>query len=503
MLHRQKIRKVLSTTAMLFALIATSPAFSYIAHAANGSHDVEDKKKEDKEKKDKKDKEDNEKKEREKNDREEGMREVIKGIVTTKGNSEDKQRLEDTQALVNKLSPEILEMYEKVGGKIHLTEKSIAENPIVKGLSEKDKNIKDSEGKEVSIDSHFVFSTGGKNPTVIIHIEEYSESHTKSKEVYYEIGKAIARDALGESAFVNESFLYAVHQAKADKDASALLLSHVPPYEGEYDNAYVKEHINDFREVFAQAFAYYYEPSYQPVLKAYAPEMFRYMNDMSKKGFNETNTHLMEKQTTPLDFQDDMDAAKEFGAKIKLSDTVVTKEDKKFMDGYVAYGPRLNRILRGIDKHPGISDIDLFIHGIDSLFKKEEAKLPNDLIVYRRTDEREFALTAGSLFTKDGNVNHDAINKLKKLEGKIKTDKGFISTSLALNSIPLGGNQESILIQMKLPKGTPAIYMDNNWLELLLKRDSSYKIINVKGIVLNGRIVVNIEAELLPEKQKK
>ncbi|OAJ75309.1 hypothetical protein AYJ08_04765 [Brevibacillus sp. SKDU10] len=500
MLHRHKMRQVLSTTAMIFALTATSPAFSYIAHAANGSHDVEDKKKEDKEKKDKEDKE---KKEREKKAREERMKEVIKGIVKTEGNKEDEQRLEDTQALLNKLSPEILEMYEKVGGRIHLTENSIAENPIVKGLSEKDKNIKDSEGKEVSVDSHFVFSIGGKNPTVIIHTEEYSESHTKSKEIYYEIGKAIARDTLGESAFVNESFLDAVHQAKADEDASALLLSHVPPHEGEYDTAYVKEHINDFREVFAQAFAYYYEPSYQPVLQAYAPEMFRYMNDMSKKGFNETNTPLMEKQTTPLDFQGDIDAAKEFGAKIKLSDTVVTKEDKKFMDGYVAYGPMLNRILRGVDKHPGISDIDLFIHGIDSLFKKEEAKLPNDLIVYRRTDEREFALPAGSLFTKDGNVNHDAINKLKKLEGKIKTDKGFISTSLALNSVPLGGNQESILIQMKLPKGTPAIYMDNSWLELLLKRDSSYKIINVKGIVLNGKIVVNIEAELLPEKQKK
>ncbi|MDN9012762.1 ADP-ribosyltransferase [Brevibacillus laterosporus] len=500
MIHRYKIRKVLSTTAMLFALTATSPALSYIVHAANGSHDVEDKKKEDKEKRDKEEKE---KKEREKKAREERMKEVIKGIVTKKGNSEDEQRLEDTQALLNKLSPEVLEMYEKVGGKIHLTENSIAENPIIKELNEKDKNIKDSEGNEVSVDSRFVFSIGGKNPTVIIHTEEYSESHTKSKEVYYEIGKAIARDTLEESAFVNESFLNAVHQAKADEDASALLLSHLPSHEGEYDTAYVKEHINDFREVFAQAFAYYYESSYQPVLKAYAPEMFRYMNDMSKKGLNETTTQLIGKQTTAVDFQSDIDAAKEFGAKIKLSDAVVTKEDKKFMDGYVAYGPMLNRILRGVDKHPGISDIDLFIHGIDSLFKKEEAKLPNDLIVYRRTDEREFALPAGSLFTKDGNVNHDAINKLKKLEGKIKTDRGFISTSLALNSVPLGGNQESILIQMKLPKGTPAIYMDNSWLELLLKRDSSYKIINVKGIVLNGKIVVNIEAELLPEKQKK
>ncbi|WP_197235559.1 anthrax toxin lethal factor-related metalloendopeptidase [Brevibacillus laterosporus] len=498
--HRNKMLKVLSTTTMLLALTATSPAFSYITHAANGIHDVEDKKKEDKEKKEKEDKE---KKEREKKAREERMKEISKGIVTTEFNSEEEQRLQDTQALLKKLSPEVLEMYEKVGGKIHLTDKSIAENPTVRDISEKEKQIKDSEGNEVSLDSHFVFSIGGKNPALIIHTEEYSESHSKSKEVYYEVGKAIARDTLEENTFANEAFLEAVHQAKADEDASALLLSHLPPHEGEYDTTYVKEHINEFREVFAQAFSYYYEPSYRPVLKAYAPEMFRYMDDMSKKGFNEINTQVKEKQTTPLDFKSDIDAAKEFGAKIKLSDTVVTKEDKKFMDGYVAYGPMLNRILRGVDKHPGISDIDMFIHGIDSLFKKEEAKLPNDLIVYRRTDEREFALPTGSLFTKDGNVNHDAINKLKKLEGKIKTDKGFISTSLALNNVPLGGNQESILIQMKLPKGTPAIYMDNSWLELLLKRDSTYKIINVKGIVLNGKIVVNIETELVSEKQKK
>ncbi|AYB37557.1 anthrax toxin lethal factor-related metalloendopeptidase [Brevibacillus laterosporus] len=500
MSHRNKMLKVLSTTTMLLAFTAASPAFSYITHAANGIHDVEDKKKEDKEKKEKEDKE---KKEREKKSREERMKEIIKEIVTTEVKSEEEQRLQDTQELLKKLSPEVLEMYEKAGGKIHLTDKRIIENPTLRDISEKEKQIKDSEGNEVSLDSHFVFSIGGKNPALIIHTEEYSDSHSKSKEVYYEIGKAIARDTLSESAFANEAFLDALHQAKTDEDASALLLSHLPPHEGEYDAAYVKEHINEFREVFAQAFAYYYEPSYQSALKAYAPEMFRYMDDMSKKGFNEINTQLKEEQTTPLDFKSDIDAAKEFGAKIKLSDTVVTKEDKKFMDGYVAYGPMLNRILRGIDKHPGISDIDMFIHGIDNLFKKEEAKLPNDLIVYRRTDEREFALPAGSLFTKDGNVNHDAINKLKKLEGKIKTDKGFISTSLALNSVPLGGNQESILIQMKLPKGTPAIYMDNSWLELLLKRDSSYKILNVKGIVLNGKIVVSIETELLPEKQKK
>ncbi|MBG9796682.1 anthrax toxin lethal factor-related metalloendopeptidase, partial [Brevibacillus laterosporus] len=174
MQHRNKMLKVLSTTTMLLALTATSPALSYITHAANGIHDVEDKKKEDKEKKEKEDKE---KKERERKAREERMKEIIKGIVTTEFNSEEEQRLQDTQALLKKLSPEVLEMYEKVGGKIHLTDKSIAENPTLRDISEKEKQIKDSEGNEVSLDSHFVFSIGGKNPALIIHTEEYSESH--------------------------------------------------------------------------------------------------------------------------------------------------------------------------------------------------------------------------------------------------------------------------------------------------------------------------------------
>ncbi|QDX90978.1 hypothetical protein EEL30_00440 (plasmid) [Brevibacillus laterosporus] len=68
------------------------------------------------------------KKERAKKSREERMKEIMKGIITTEVKSEEEQRLQDTQALLNKLSPEVLEMYEKAGGKIHLTEKSIAEN---------------------------------------------------------------------------------------------------------------------------------------------------------------------------------------------------------------------------------------------------------------------------------------------------------------------------------------------------------------------------------------
>ncbi|CCF17048.1 lethal factor domain protein [Brevibacillus laterosporus GI-9] len=209
------------------------------------------------------------------------MKEIIKEIVTTEVKSKEEQRLQDTQELLKKLSPEVLEMYEKAGGKIHLTDKRIIENPTLRDINEKEKQIKDSEGNEVSLDSRFVFSVGGKNPALIIHTEEYSDSHSKSKDFYYEIGKAIARDTLDESTCVNEAFLDALHQAKADEDANALLFSHLPAYEGKYDTAYVREHIDEFREVFAQAFAYYYEPSYQPVLKAYVPEMFRYMNDIN------------------------------------------------------------------------------------------------------------------------------------------------------------------------------------------------------------------------------
>ncbi|QDX90980.1 hypothetical protein EEL30_00455 (plasmid) [Brevibacillus laterosporus] len=52
-----------------------------------------------------------------KKEREERMKEIMKGILTTV-NSEEEQRLQDTQTLLNKLSPKVLGMHGKAGEKI-------------------------------------------------------------------------------------------------------------------------------------------------------------------------------------------------------------------------------------------------------------------------------------------------------------------------------------------------------------------------------------------------
>ncbi|AIG27266.1 lethal factor domain protein [Brevibacillus laterosporus] len=498
--HRNKMLKVLSTTTMLLALTAASPAFSHITYAANGIHDVENKKKEDKEKKNKEDKE---KKEREKKAREERMKEVIKGIVKAEGNKEDERRLEDTQELLKKLPPEALEMYEKAGGKIHLTEKSIAENPLVEKISEKDKNIKDSEGNEVSLDSHVVFSIGGKEPALIIHTEEFSDSHTKSKEVYYEFGKAIARDTFEEKTFVNEAFIDALDRVQADEDASALLLSHLPTHEGKFDSEYVKEHIDGFREVFAQAFSYYYEPTYQPVLKTYAPEMFKYMDEMNKNGFEEINKSVdaPEKQPERKDFEENVTAAdtwykemyKDYSQKLK-------PEQKSAIQLYTTQN------YKTINK--GLRENDLPLDKIKEVRDMSKALAKSPLseagTVYRKVGKDALGIDITTNFK-----NENVVEKLKnQLEGSIREEKAFLSTSVA-NHFSESFDAKTVLVKINIPEGTHAAYIFGDLAtyqgesELIIDKGSSYRIDKIDTYEYTKKSGVKqtnllVEATLLP-----
>ncbi|AYK08665.1 ADP-ribosyltransferase [Brevibacillus laterosporus] len=498
--HRNKMLKVLSTTTMLLALTATSPAFSHITYAANGIHDVEVKKKEDKEKKNKEDKE---KKEREKKAREERMKEVIKGIVKAEGNKEDERRLEDTQELLKKLPPEALEMYEKAGGKIYLTEKNIAENPLVEKISEKDKNIKDSEGNEVSLDSHVVFSIGGKEPALIIHTEEFSDSHTKSKEVYYEFGKAIARDTFEEKTFVNEAFIDALDRVQADEDASALLLSHLPTHEGKFDSEYVKEHIDGFREVFAQAFSYYYEPTYQPVLKTYAPEMFKYMDEMNKNGFEEINKSVdaPEKQPERKDFEENVTAAdtwykemyKDYSQKLK-------PEQKSAIQLYTTQN------YKTINK--GLRENDLPLDKIKEVRDMSKALAKSPLseagTVYRKVGKDALGIDITTNFK-----NENVVEKLKnQLEGSIREEKAFLSTSVA-NHFSESFDAKTVLFKINIPEGTHAAYIFGDLAtyqgesELIIDKGSSYRIDKIDTYEYTKKSGVKqtnllVEATLLP-----
>ncbi|MGG0808938.1 ADP-ribosyltransferase, partial [Brevibacillus laterosporus] len=426
----------------------------------------------------------------------------IKGIVKAEGNKEDERRLEDTQALLKKLPPEVLEMYEKVGGKIHLTEKSIAENPLVEEISEKDKNLKDSEGNEVSLDSHVVFSIGGKEPALIIHTEEFSDSHTKSKEVYYEFGKAIARDTLEEKTFVNEAFLDAVDSVQADEDASALLLSHLPDHEGNFDSEYVKEHIDDFREVFAQAFSYYYEPNYQPVLKAYAPEMFKYMDEMNKNGFEEINKSLdaPEKQPERKDFAEDVTAADTWYKEMYKDYSQKLKPEQKSAIQFYTTGN-----YKTINK--GLRENDLPLDKIKVVRDMSKALAKSPLseagTVYRKVGKDALGIDITTNFK-----NENVVEKLKnQLEGSIREEKAFLSTSIA-NHFSDSFDAKTVLFKINIPEGTHAAYIFDlvtyqGESELIIDKGSSYRIDKIETYEYTKKSGVKqtnllVEATLLP-----
>ncbi|WP_447623451.1 hypothetical protein [Bacillus cereus] len=66
-----------------------------------------------------------------------------------------------------------------------------------------------------------------------------------------------------------------------------------------------------------------------------------------------------------------------------------------------------------------------------------------------RTDEAQFNMEPGSS------------RILKKLEESMVTDKGVTSTSFALLNKHLGGEDKNILLEITVPKLSPAIYLEN------------------------------------------
>ncbi|WP_337926244.1 anthrax toxin lethal factor-related metalloendopeptidase [Bacillus thuringiensis] len=100
------------------------------------------------------------------------MKEIAKRVVQIDVKEENVVQREKTEKLVKDLPSEILEMYDKVGGKIKIVDGSLAEYPDLKGR----KAINDN-GKEVSLDQYYAYSIKGKAPEVFIRAsEDYEES---------------------------------------------------------------------------------------------------------------------------------------------------------------------------------------------------------------------------------------------------------------------------------------------------------------------------------------
>ncbi len=125
------------------------------------------------------------------------------------------------------------------------------------------------------------------------------------------------------------------------------------------------------------------------------------------------------------------------------------------------------------------------VDALDSAFLKGKTK--EEITVSRYIYSGEGSLGIGGFDAK----------ALKGKVGETITHKGFLSTTIDATTIPAGQKQ---IVNIKIPKGSPALYLDPFSLnkgeeELLLNRDSKFKIISFKEV--NGKTI--IEAELIKE----
>ncbi|MBG9615749.1 ADP-ribosyltransferase [Bacillus cereus] len=156
------------------------------------------------------------------------------------------------------------------------------------------------------------------------------------------------------------------------------------------------------------------------------------------------------------------------------------------------------------------ADLDKKIYLIDSAMNN--ATLKEDITVYRNTGEQElneakdflqhtFGLNLNSL---DGIKNFEeyikkAITLVNNNINKTNTALAYTSTSLQKNGVFSGA---AIRMEIKVPKGTHAPYIDSisqfkGEKELLLPRQSQFKITGASTIQENGHNILVIRATLV------
>jgi SPP1 gp7 family putative phage head morphogenesis protein len=172
----------------------------------------------------------------------------------------------------------------------------------------------------------------------------------------------------------------------------------------------------------------------------------------------------------------------------KAVDSILADLPKPDLDGnnmealsyYQTSGYRsMNQLLR-LNKRPdiGADAVKERIVWLEEALNKAPA-LKHDVQVYR-------GLSAKGL---TGEFGEKAFAKLKQMEGKTLTDKGFVSTSshreVALDGFTGFGEDDTILFEIALPKGTPGIWMPivtgrmQHEFEFLLQKGSIFKIVSV------------------------
>ncbi|QPS53436.1 hypothetical protein I6G54_28770 (plasmid) [Bacillus tropicus] len=456
----------------------------------------------------KKNKEDNIEK-----NKEERMKEIIRNLVRLDVRSDVDENSKKTQELVEKLPHEVLELYKNVGGEIYITDKRLTQHEELSDSSHKDMFIVSSEGKSFPLREHFVFAKGGKEPSLIIHAEDYA-SHLSSVEVYYELGKAIIRDTfpLNQKELGNPKFINAINEvnqqkegkgvnAKADEDGRDLLFGKELKKNLEHgqlvDLDLISGNLSEFQHVFAKSFALYYEPHYKEALKSYAPALFNYMLELDQMRFKEISDDVKEKNKNVLDFKWYTRKAESWGVQtFKNWKENLTISEKDIITGYTGskYDP-INEYLRKYDgeiipniggdldkkSKKALEKIENQIKNLDAALQK--SKITENLIVYRRVSELQFGKKYEDYnLRQNGIINEEKVMELESnFKGQTFIQHNYMSTSLVQDPHQSYSNDRyPILLEITIPEGVHGAYIADmseypGQYEMLINRGYTFK----------------------------
>ncbi|EJR89572.1 ADP-ribosyltransferase [Bacillus cereus] len=437
--------------------------------------------------------------------------EIYKQVVKINIQDVDVAEHHTTESIIQNIPTPILDMYKQIGGKIEIISDNLNDHPILSHNN--NRQYKDIEGNTVSLANHYVYSHDGENPTVLIKASnEYGENYVHDRNVYYEIGKAIARDVFKQTPKWMVELVPIFNQIRGDEDGKNLLFTDVmKSYNNQFDETFLTQHPDDVQEVFARAFGYYFEPHSRSTLETYNQEMFNYMKKMDESGFEDYNKLL--KNIILIDFGNNETRAKEWGTKNfkEWIDSLRLSERKALFDYTTGNGMDLSAIINDyLEKKstPSSSDVRIIKEHISEMDTAlDRAKLSQKMIVYRRVHVEEINKTGREYEDNDlrkGNkLDTEVVNKLsEKLQNCYMDYKRYISTSASKDPSEGVFSDRPVLLRMELPVGTHAGYLGDisgfpGELEVLIKRGYSFKVTGVSIISTEEKETLQVNLKLI------
>ncbi|WP_374019720.1 ADP-ribosyltransferase [Paenibacillus thiaminolyticus] len=201
------------------------------------------------------------------------------------------------------------------------------------------------------------------------------------------------------------------------------------------------------------------------------------------------------------DFKEDRKAAEKWGNKeYKAWEKKLKANEKELVKEYTRNAEPFNTYLRANEGKLGFKPaIDKKIVKLDDALRK--SKLSETILVYRGDDISIFGKEFQNSIYQGNKVNRELFRKLRdQYQGEIRTEYGYLSTSLVSNQ---QFAMRPVLTTLKVPKEAHGGYVDKisqykGQYEVLLPRNTKYKIDKMYIIVNKGSETIKIEATVLP-----